>query len=199
MLRVVLTPAEAARALAISAPVTPAFLFAIVAFVLHAASVTSLLLLVAWRHALETASRFGPDNPVGSPIPRLVANTILTTWLAAPCAVAVSLVVFWAACRLHRTDASIADAARAHLYACAVFAPATLPLVGAFALLAFPRFLQHWLAVRAVSPVQSVLVALLPFITALAVATLFLVGALRALGSAPEEALTELLTRWTMN
>ncbi|MBX7194740.1 MAG: hypothetical protein K1X94_21980 [Sandaracinaceae bacterium] len=66
MVRVVVSPAEAARAIQPTGPLAPAFAFAAVAFALHAAGSTSLLLLVAWRHAAETASRFGPDNPVAS-------------------------------------------------------------------------------------------------------------------------------------
>jgi hypothetical protein len=125
-----------------SGPLAPALGFAAIAFVAHATGLTLLLLLVAWRHAAETAALFGSDHPVASFVPRAVADGIVASWIMGPCAVAVSLLAFNVLCKLHRIHTSVADVGRVHLFACAAFVPATVPLVGLLALFAFPRFLH---------------------------------------------------------
>ena len=152
---IVLHPRTAAHAMARSGSLAHAVGFATISFVAHAVTLTLLLLLIAWRHAVEIEALFGADNPVASAVAGRVGEAIVVTWLLGPCAVCASVLLSAALMRAFDASQPLRQHIRAHSYACGVFGPATVPLVGLPSYFMLPVFLYHWLGVRTLlSPAQ---------------------------------------------
>lgn len=145
---VTLQPRDAALKMKPEGSLVGALAFAALSFAAHAVTLSLLLVLISWRHAVAIEALFGADHPVANSAAARAGEGIVLTWLMAPCMLCVSVFVLAILTRSFGTSLPGWEHARAHSYACGLFVPATVPVVGLLSYVVFGVFLHHWLGVR---------------------------------------------------
>lgn len=192
---VTLRPRDAAHAMAPSGSLAHALTFAALAFLIHTSVGATVIAVIVWLQFTYSLERFEARDPVGRILAMSDAVELLASaWLVGPVMVLCAGAVLVGLTRLLAASLPLREYLRAVLYACAVFAVATIPIVGPLALLVLPAFLHHWLGARtSLSTARRGISVVAAVVTGWWLAGGIAEGFLGALGTLPHDVVSAVL------
>ena len=156
------SPAGAARALPVGAPLRPAIRLAAISVAVHLVVSSLVRAAITYWSVSAVLERFGAPDSVGRIIVLSDAtHAIASNLLATPLAVCAAPALLTLAARICGIRIPIDESARAVAYASGLLAVASVPIVGWISVRSGPAFLFHWLGTRSVARPKRIIIVVL--------------------------------------